>query len=119
MTSTDNPTPTAEHPAVTPPGVKVAADLRTLADLADNHPQVATELARTVAQLYLVIGQTSHLSNDQVGDPLIEAGAHPVTPAMADPWWDTQAWQLPAGAVQLVVTRLAVPAAVELNPAVS
>lgn len=111
MTSTTpNATPTGELAVVPALGERVAADLRTLADLAERHPNVAVELARTVEQLYIVVTNASPLHHHEVGDPLIEAGAHRVTPTMNDdPWWETQAWQLPAGVIRLVVTRLAVP----------
>ncbi len=126
MTSTiPNATPTDELPAVTPLGGRIAADLRVLADLAERHPAVAVELARTVQQLYIVPRMSSPLRHHDVGDPLIECGAHRVpSPMREDPIKTTQTWRLPAGAIHLSVVRLDIPGAglrarVELNAAAS
>ncbi len=122
MTSTLNAQATGEHPAVAALGDRIAADLRTLADLVQQHPAVAVDLARTVEHLFIVPRPSSTLAHHEVGDPLIERGAHRVVPLTDDdPIRTTQAWKLPAGTVTLNVVRLAVPgdADRELNAAAS
>ncbi|MDN5861077.1 MAG: hypothetical protein L0I24_20725 [Pseudonocardia sp.] len=115
MTSTTiNAHPTGEHPAVIALGERIAADLRTLADLAQQHPAVAVDLARTVEHLFIVPRPSSTLAHHEVGDPLIERGAQRTEPLTDDdPVRTTQAWRLPAGAISLHVVRLAIPGDVD------
>jgi hypothetical protein len=120
VTSTLNAHPTGEHPAVIALGERIADDLRTLADLAQQHPHIAVELARTVEHLFIVPKPSSDLLHHHVGDPLIERGAYRVEPLTEDDRVrTTQAWRLPAGAISLHVVRLDMPGDVEQNAAAS
>jgi hypothetical protein len=110
MTTTPSPTPrTTEQdtPAVSI-GDRVASDLRVIADIAATHPDLAPQLAHTVEQLYVVLRCSSDLSPEDFGDALTSRHAENVPPAIVEPMWSSQAWQLPAGAIRLTVTQLTV-----------
>jgi hypothetical protein len=101
---TTNAIPTAQLPAVAPPGERIATGLHLLADLAAAHPAVAALLATTVEQLTVVVQRGTN--PDLLGDALVERGAHRLPAPTADVWWTTDLYELPGGAAHVAVTRL-------------
>lgn len=91
-------------------GQRLAADLRTLADLAEQHPEVATYLSRTIDEVCIVLPWTASTGvHDEFAQLLPPLGAEtvPSRETLADSdRWRTQSWQLPAGAIELTLTQL-------------
>lgn len=83
-----------------------AADLRTLADLADTHPPLGREIAAAVRRLTAVIPGGSGVTIGDFAAPFTLAGATEIATGVADTWWTARAWRLPAGAVTLTITAM-------------
>jgi hypothetical protein len=99
------PTPTAPKPA---PAVhqQLAADLRTLADIAAAHPELAELLAVAVGDLHLVVRISGTVRAQDVVAAAVAAGAVEVDVDDLEPIWASAGVRLPAGAVRLTVTQL-------------
>lgn len=91
--------------------LKVAADLRSLATLAERNPAVGAELARELATLYVVLGRDSAVTRDEFRDAALAVGAEPSSQIDSDDsFFITLGVCLPARAIDLVVTQLVPPA---------
>lgn len=88
--------------------LKVAADLRTLATLAERNPAIGAELARELAELYVVLDRSAPVTREAFRDAALAVGAEPSSQIDSDdPWFITLGVTMPAGAMRLVVTQLA------------
>lgn len=101
-TPTDAPSPAPRAPL----HERLAADLRALADLVTDHPELAHDIRRAVEDLHVVLPSTSDVTHSDIGNPLIAAGARPTPPRQLDPQWATTAWLLPARAIRVTAIRL-------------
>lgn len=97
------PTPIVDPRPAPPLGHRVGAALRLLAELAEKHPALAVLIAATVEQLYVLSPRGTNPG--LLVDALIERGAVR-TAVEEEPWWDTEGFLLPGGAIRLLVQRL-------------
>jgi hypothetical protein len=91
----------------TPIGERVAADLHTLAEFAIAHPEVAHQLAETVATLTIVLPRSHQRTPDEVAEAAIAVGATPAESGWSEPHWPSRAVALPAQGIRLQVIKLA------------
>lgn len=105
-------------------GAHLATDLRTLAELAEQHPGIADLLTSALERVTVVIPRAA--SPDLLTDALIERGSVRVG-GEQQPWWDTEGFDMPGGAVRILAVRMVPPSddpagvavVVELNAAAS
>lgn len=88
---------------------RLAADLRTLAKILNDHPELAEAWAAALSDLYLVLPVGSDISPSDHLAAALTHEATPVPPTIIEAMWDTRAFALPAGAVRASVTRLVAP----------
>ncbi|GEL17654.1 hypothetical protein [Pseudonocardia asaccharolytica] len=89
-----------------PLALRVAVDLRALADIAAADPELATRLADTLGCLYVVLDEYDPLTPDRLIDALVaEHGATPGRRERPSPPWAAASAALPAGAIRLVALQ--------------
>lgn len=89
---------------------RLAADLVTLAEIVQDHPHLAEVLHDSLQIVQVVMRGRHGIDHPDIATAVLEHGATELPQAWVEPKWATRAWRLPAGAVQLTCTRLAIPA---------